>query len=65
MPVNPAPPRLDDQDQPPPATQTRPNLARLGLAFAVGIGCFYLSPAMPPIWTAAALGVPAIILGFF
>jgi len=41
------------------------NLARLGLAFAAGIGCFYLLPTMPPAWTAALLGVLAITLGLF
>ncbi len=47
----------------PPAAASR--LAPLGLAFAIGVGVFYLLPALPPTWTIVPLGLVAVILLLF
>ncbi|HYN79324.1 MAG TPA: ComEC/Rec2 family competence protein, partial [Lamprocystis sp. (in: g-proteobacteria)] len=41
------------------------NLAPLGLAFATGVGAFYLIPESPPVWTAVVVAVLMIGLALF
>ncbi|AUB81705.1 DNA internalization-related competence protein ComEC/Rec2 [Candidatus Thiodictyon syntrophicum] len=40
-------------------------LAPLGLAFALGVACFYLLPQLPPTWTTGVYAVLAAILTMF